>query len=70
MKKYITIYSLSGDGMDSRKLWIAIRQAILIVLGAIEDYLGAAQLYLSGSAGIGWAAFLFNPCMRKIEVLD
>ena len=26
--------------LESRNLWMAIRQAIIIILGAIEEYLG------------------------------
>ena len=26
--------------LDTRNLWMAIRQAIIIILGAIEEYLG------------------------------
>ena len=31
---------ISAEDPDNRKLWLAIRQALLIVLGAIEDLLG------------------------------
>jgi len=26
--------------MDNRQFWLSIRQALIIILGAIEDYLG------------------------------
>lgn len=32
--------------MDEKRLWMAVRQALLIVLGAIEDYLGLERSVL------------------------
>jgi hypothetical protein len=31
---------MSNDGEAQRALWLAIRQALLIMLGAVETYLG------------------------------